>query len=158
MTVSTSTLTALQRADDPFGILQLLEITGDGISTPVRLVADTRDLTHLGNTYIGIPFELVLPKQADKEVPRAQIRVDNVGRELTQDLEALPPGAELTATIKVVHRTTPDVVDYEFSAPMSGVLVDPLTVSAAVGVTDLWRRPAVDLRFDPLTAPGLFPT
>lgn len=158
MTVSTSTLTALQRTDDAFGILQLLEITGDGISTPVRLVADTRDLIHQGQTYIGIPFELVLPKQADKEIPRASIRVDNVGRELTQELESLPPGAELTATIKVVHRKTPDVVDYAFTAPMSGVAVDVLSVSAAVGVTDLWRRPAVDLRYDPLTAPGLFPT
>lgn len=158
MTVSASTRAALQRTGDAFGTLQLLEITGDGISTPVRLVADTSDLVHQGQTYVGIPFDLVLPKQADKEIPRVQIRVDNVGRELTEDLEGLPPGAELTATIKVVHRKTPDVVDYQFTAPMSGVLVDPLSVSAAVGVADLWRRPAVDLRYDPLTAPGLFPT
>ncbi len=158
MSLSDSTLLALQRTDDPFGILYLLEISGGHITTPVRLVADTRDCVSNGNTYLGIPFTVGMPKQADKEVPRAQIRVDNVGRELTADLEALPPGAELLATIKVVHRKTPDVVDYQFTAPMSGVSVDPLSINATIGVTDLWRRPAVDLRYDPQTAPGLFPT
>lgn len=158
MSVSSNTLTALQRVDDPFGTLHLLEITGDGIPAPVRLVNDTRNVVHLGNTYVGIRFALILPKQADREIPRAQIRVDNVGRELVEDLEALPPGAELWATIKVVHRKTPDVVDFRFTAPMSGVSVDPLIASATVGVSDIWRRPAVDLRYDPLTAPGLFPT
>lgn len=158
MSVSTSTLTALQRSDDPFGTVDLLEITGDGLAQPVRLARDTRDFVHQGETYLGIPFDLTLPKQADREIPRAQIRVDNVGRELVQDLEALPPGGELLATIKVVHRRTPDVVDYSFTAPMNSVAVDVLSVTATVGVADLWRRPVVDVRYDPLTAPGLFPT
>lgn len=157
MTVSTSTLAALQRVDDPFGVLWLLEISGGHLTTPVRLVSDTRDVVSNGYSYIGLPFEVTPPRQADKEVPRAQVRIDNVGRELTADLEALPPGAELTATLKAVYRATPNVVEYKFTASLSSVSVDPLVVNASIGVTDLWRRPAVGLRFDPQTAPGLFP-
>lgn len=158
MSVSNSTLLALQRTDDPFGILYRLEISGGGLSEPVRLVADTRDLQSEASTWVGLPFSVQMPRHADKETPRAQIVIDNVGRELTADLEAMPPAAELMATISVVHRQTPDVVDYQFKAPISSVSANPLSVTASMGVADLWRRPAVNVRFDPLTAPGLFPT
>lgn len=158
MTISDSTLTALQRTDDSFGILYRLEISGGGLSQPVRLVADTRDLQSEGASWTGLPFSVQMPRQADKEIPRAQIVIDNVGREITADLEAMPPASELLATISVVHRQTPDVVDYRFKAPISSVSANPLSVTASMGVADLWRRPAVNMRFDPLTAPGLFPT
>lgn len=156
MSISPSTLAELQRTDDPAGLLWMLEITGAHLAEPVRVVADTRDVQSGGHTWLGIPFQVVPPRQADKEIPRSTILLDNVGRELTADLEALPPGGELMATIRVAHRRTPDVIDYAFTAPINGVQVNPLTVSSTLGVTDLWRRPAVALRFDPKTAPGLF--
>lgn len=157
MSLSTSTAAALQRTSDPFGILELLTITGAGIAEPVRLVNDTRDLLSQGETFQALPFELVLPKDAAKETPRAQLRMDNVGRELTQELEALPPGAELTMVIQIVYRATPDVIEYEFKAPLSNVRTNLFSVTATVGPGEFMRRPAVNLRFDPFTAPGLFP-
>lgn len=157
MTLSTTATTALHRVDDPVGILELLTITGGGIATPIRVVNDTRDVVSNGNTFLALPFQLNLPKDAAREVPRAQLRLDNIGRELTQELEALQPGAELMATIQVVYRATPNVIEYAFTAPLSDVSVDVFSVSASIGPTDLMRRPAVDIRFDPLTAPGLFP-
>jgi hypothetical protein len=138
-------------------VLQLLEIASPSMSTPVRVVGDTRDLVSNGVTYIGLPFTVGLPSDKAGEVPRAKLVVDNVGRDLTGVLEALPPGAVLTATIKVVHRSTPDVVDYQFVAPMNGVRVDMGRLSATMGPDDLMRRPAVLLRFDPTNSPALFP-
>ena len=143
--------------DDTGGVLQLLEIASPSMSTPVRVVGDTRDLVSNGVTYIGLPFTVGLPSDKAGEVPRAKLVVDNVGRDLTGVLEALPPGAVLTATIKVVHRSTPDVVDYQFVAPMNGVRVDMGRLSATMGPDDLMRRPAVLLRFDPTNSPALFP-
>lgn len=157
MSVSASTRTALHRVDDPHGLLDLLIITGGGLPAPVRLVNDTRNLASGGHTYLALPFELLRPKQATREVPRAQLRIDNIGRDLTADLEALPPGAELTATLACVYRNTPDTVEYSFTAPMSGVSVNVFSVTATIGVSDLMRRAAVDIRFDPFTAPGLSP-
>lgn len=157
MTLSTAATAAVQRVSDPQGLLHLLTLTGGGIPAPVRLVNDTRELISAGQTYLPLPFEVVLPKEAAKEVPRAQLRMDNIGRELVAELEALDPGAELMATIAVVYRATPDIVEFTFTAPLGAIRVDALSVSATVGPTELMRRPAVNVRFDPLTAPGLFP-
>lgn len=156
MTLSTTAIRTLQRSDDPFGLLMLLTITGDGLGDTIRLVSDTSDCTSRGHVYLGLPFAWTLPEEAAGEVGRAQVQIDNVGREITAELERLPPGAELVATLEVVCRATPDVVDMSFTAPMSGVQATPLSITATVGEGDLMRLPAVDVRFDPFTAPGLF--
>lgn len=156
MTLSTTAIRTLQRTDDPFGLLMLLTITGDGLGDTIRLVSDTSDCTSRWNVYLGLPFAWTLPEEAAGEVGRAQVQIDNVGREITAELERLPPGAELVATLEVVCRATPDVVDMSFTAPMSGVQATPLSITATVGEGDLMRLPAVDVRFDPFTAPGLF--
>lgn len=161
-TMDAATRTALHRVNDPFGLLALLTITGPGLSQPVRVVNDARGpdtpvFVSRGMSFLALPFELTPPKEAAKEVPRAQIRIDNIGRELTADLEALPPGAELVATIEQVYRARPDEVVHSFKATMSGVRVNVFSVTASIGQTDLMRRAAVLRRFDPFTAPGLYP-
>lgn len=156
MTLSTTAIRTLQRIDDPFGLLMLLTITGDGLGDTIRLVSDTRDCTSRGQVYLGLPFKWKLPDEAAGEVGRAELQIDNVGRELTAELERMPPGAEWLGTIESVCRATPDVVDMSFTAPMSGVQATPLSITATVGEGDLMRLPAVDVRFDPFTAPGLF--
>ena len=157
MTISAASARALQRVTDAGGVLVLLQIDHASISPPLRLVNDTSNVVSNGNTYVGLPFAVTLPTDQAREVPRAQLQMDNVGRDITAELEGLPVGAQLTATLSVVHRSSPDVVDYQFTAPLSGVRVDVTTVTASMGPTDLMRRAAVALRFDPLTAPGLFP-
>lgn len=156
MTLSTTAIRALQRTDDPFGLLMLLTITGEGLSDTIRLVSDTRDCTSRGQVYLGLPFAWTLPEESAGEVGRAQVQIDNVGRELTAELERLPPGAELLATLETVCRATPDVVESTFTAPMSGVQAGVLSITATISEGDLMRLPVVDIRFDPFTAPGLF--
>lgn len=157
MSLSTPVRQALQRVSDPHGLLWLLTVTGGGIVEPVRVVSDTRDHIILGQTYIGLPFEVVPPKESAKEVPRAQIRLDNIGREFVAELEQLEPGAELMATLQCVYRATPDVIEQSFAAPLSSIRADVFSISASMGPSELLRRPAVNIRFDPITAPGLFP-
>ena len=157
MSVSQNTATALHRVNDGQGVLMLLSIEHPSLSGPVHVVSDTRSIVSAGVTYTPLPFAIVLPNDKSKEVPRARLQMDNVGREITGELERLPPGAALLATIRIIYRATPDVVDYEFTSPLSGIKVDQLTVTAAMGPDDIMRRPAVLLRFDPVTAPALFP-
>lgn len=157
MSLTTTATAGLQRTSDPHGILHLLTITGAGIAEPIRLVDDTRNLVSNGETFIGLPFEMVLPKEAAKEVPRVQLRIDNVGRELIAVFEALEPGAELTATVGVIYRSEPDTVYRGFTAPLSGIRANVFTVTATVGAGEQLRRAVVNIRFDPFTAPGLFP-
>lgn len=158
MSLTTPAVEALQRTTDAHGFLYLLTITGTDIGTPIRLVNDTRDMESQGFTFLALPFEIIPPKQAAQEIPRTQIRIDNIGREIVQVLEALPPGAELTAKVQVVYRPSPDVVQAEFTAPMSGLKANVFTISGSIGPFTLMNRPAVAIRFDPNSAPGLFPT
>lgn len=157
MSVSQNTAAALQRVNDGQGVLALLSIEHPSLSGPVRIVNDTRSVTSNGIVYAALPFVITLPNDKSKEVPRARLQMDNVGREITAELERLPPGAALQATIRVVYRATPNDVDYEFTSPLSGVKVDQLSVTATMGPDDIMRRPATLLRFDPFTAPALFP-
>src|SRR5690606_14932886 len=78
-------------ADEPY--LTLLEIRHPDLAEPVRLVNDVENITindpDLGSlVYIACPFRLVKPDDVDQQLPRATLEVDNIGRELTQWLEA----------------------------------------------------------------------
>jgi hypothetical protein len=156
MTVSTSTARQLQKVTDGGGVLMLLEVNHASFTDPIRIVNDTRNLTAFGHDWIALPFAITLPNDKAKEVPRARLQIDNVGRDFTYELELLPPGSSLKATITMVHRSTPGVVDYQFTAPLSGVKVMGPTVTATMGRDDIMRMSVVLLRFDPATSPALF--
>lgn len=157
MTMTPSARAALQRVSDPQGLVFLLSINGGGMEDTLRIVDDTRDFVSQGHTFLGVPFQSILPTEAPKELPRSSVRIDNVGRELTQLLEQLPLGAELMATLQVVYRAEPDHVLYGFTAPMSDIEATIFAVHAVIGVSTLLSRSVVAIRFDPHTAPGLFP-
>lgn len=146
----------LQQVTDNHGFLELMVIDHASFASPVRIVNDTRDWVIGGHTYVALPFGVKLPTQAQQENPRAQIRIDNVGRELTAAIEGLPVGASLLATLQLVSRATPTVVDYEFIAQLSGINITPTLVTANMGPDDTMRQTAVRIRFDPVNAPALF--
>lgn len=145
----------LQRTRDPDGWLLLLKLEHPSIST-VFVVNDTRDWTISGQTWVGLPFRFQLPQQTQGEAPRAQIALDNVGLGLAAALEQLTPGAALQATLALVSRKAPTTVEYSFTAPLSSVSVTVPSITATVGNDDAMRAPAVKLRYDPTTSPGLF--
>lgn len=145
----------LQRVNDPDGMLLLLMLEHPSIST-IRVANDTRSWPIDGITWAGLPFRFQLPNETASQSPAARIEIDNVGSALSDDLDALPPGAALQATFRMVSRATPSQVDYEFSAPLSGVSATTILVQATVGTDDEDRMPAVMLRYDQTTAPGLF--
>lgn len=153
--VSPSTRTQLQRVNDPAGMLVLLKLEHPAIDT-AYVANDTRDWLINTQTWVGLQFKFRMPKSTAGEAPRAQIEIDNVGGLLSEELERLPPGGVLQATFMLVSRATPTVVDYQFSAPFSGVSATPSMVTATVGNDDAWRAPAVKLRYDPANSPGLF--
>ncbi len=156
MAVSDASRAQLHATADAHGFLELLFIEHASWVAPVRVVNDTRDWTIDGNTWIGLPFKVKLPGQAQGENPRAQLQMDNVGRELTAALEALPVGSTLLATLRVVSRATPSVIDFEFVALLGGINVSATTVSCTMGPDDTLRQSAVRVRYDPSNAPGLF--
>lgn len=153
--VTAATRAQLQRVTDKSGVLMLLMLEHPDITT-VRLVNDTRNWPIGADTWLGVPFRFKLPNDTAGQAPRAMLEMDNVGGDVMDELELLTPGAALQATVRMVSRATPTVVDYEFSAPLSNVTAGVFTVASQLGNDDALRAPAVKVRFDPTVTPGLF--
>jgi hypothetical protein len=145
-----------QRVNDPNGHLELLEITHASFSGPVHIVNDTRDCESNGVTYIACPFRFTYPQDKAKEAPQAKLEIDNVGRDLVGELEGLPPNAIVMATVRLVDRSAPDTVEWEFNVPMVNVSVNAAVITATLGVDFLMRQQAVRVIHDPTTSPGIF--
>lgn len=134
----------------------LLEITHADLSAPVRVVGDNDNLTHQDNLFVAMEFDIDLPSDMEKQVPRAQLGMDNVGRELTQWLEVSDGGEGAQVRVMQVMRDEPDVVEWEATLDLSSVDMDMQRINGALGFEDLLNKPGVLLRYDPRTAPGLF--
>ena len=78
------------------------------------------------------------------------------GRTLTAELERLPPSAVVMCTVRLVDRSTPNTVEWQWTVPMTSVTANAAVITATLGVDFLMRQQAVQLRHDPNTSPGIF--
>lgn len=145
-----------QRVTDPTGVLLLLELSAPSIPVPLRLVNDTRDWISNGDTYNGFPFQLTLPEDTNGSTPTMQIRIDNVGRGISEDLEGLGPNEIVTAKVKITDRSDPDVIEREFTLPLTRVSITGTTATASAGVDYLMRQQVTRLQYNEFTTPGVF--
>jgi hypothetical protein len=136
--------------------LALLEITHSGLTTPVRVINDTQSLVSNGNTYIALGFGIVLPDEREGQLPRAQLAIDNIGRELMQWLDTSNGGAGAQARLMQVRRSAPDTVEYDITLDVVSVRATAKIVTCDLGFESFLDRPAVLTRYDPLSAPGVF--
>lgn len=136
--------------------LFLLEITHTGLGAPVRVVGDNQDLTSNGNVFVGMAFRLVLPDEKQGVQPRAQLAVDNVGRELMQWIEQSGGGRGARVKIMQVLRSAPDNVEWSLEMDLNNIVVTPTEVSGELGFPRLLDVSAVQVRADTQTMPGIF--
>lgn len=145
-----------QRVTDTDSVLLFLEITWPASGDTLRLVNDTRDWISNGETYVGHPFRLMPPDDVAGQSPRGVLEIDNVGRGITADLEDWLPGQVLYARIMVADRADPDTYMVDMPLPLTRVTVTGTVARAEGGMDLLLRQQAVQLRYTPYVAPGLF--
>jgi len=134
----------------------LLEITHPQLLVPARVVNDTADLVSNGNLFVACGFSVTLPDDFDKQLPRAQLAIDNVGRELTQWLEASNGGRGAQVRLMQVMRDTPDVLECDLLLDLKNVKQTTTQITASLGYDDTLGTPGLAARYDPATTPGLF--
>jgi hypothetical protein len=134
----------------------LLQIDHKDLADPVRVVRDTEDLVHKGNTFFALNFDAHLPEQMEQGEPRANLQIDNIGRELVQWLEVSRGGEGATATFIQVRRTDPDTVEWSVVMDLDNIEIDTLLVNAEVKFDTLVNKPGIQVRYTADTAPGLF--
>lgn len=136
--------------------LFLLEINHSGLSQPIRVVNDTQDLTSNGFLFVALPFRVSLPEDLDKNQPIATLSVDNIGRELTQWLEASNGGEGATCRMMQVLRSVPNTIEWEITMDLRNLSVNITEVTGELSFEDLLGRPGVTITYRPDIAPGLF--
>ena len=139
----------------------LLEITHSALTVPIRVVNDNQDLVSNGDTFIALGFDIVLPDETDRQLPRATIEVDNVGKgpdgnSLADWLEQSTGGQGAQIRIMQVLRSAPDTIEWDITLDLSNVRLKFLKVTGDLGFEDILNRPGIPLTFRPETAPGLF--
>ncbi|MDW7598962.1 DUF1833 family protein [Stenotrophomonas maltophilia] len=152
----TSFLERKQRVTDTSGTLLFLSITSPSLPGPLRIVNDTQDWVSQGIPYMGVPFGFKLPDDTRGQSPRAQLVLDNVGRGISEDLEALGPNELMMARLMVSDRADPNLYERDYYLPITSVSVAGATATAQCGVDYLMRQQAVRLRANPFTLPGIF--
>lgn len=136
--------------------LQLLEIDHPDLLAPARIVNDTQDITHNGNVFTALGFKLTLPDDLSQGTPRANLTVDNVGRELTDFIESSAGGKDATVRIILVLRSDPNTIEWEITMSLDNVSLSMTAVSGQLGFDDMLNRPASTVTYTPVVAPGIF--
>ena len=137
-------------------LLTALEIRHAAVAAPVRVVNDTVERTIEGNRYVALRFDARLADDVEGQAPQAELAIDNVGRDLTQWLEAAQGGTGATVRVLQVLDIDDPPIEWELTMDVAGVQVDAERVTARLGFDPLLGRAAVTLRHDPQTSPGLF--
>ena len=147
------TINATSAAEVP---LLLLEISHSGLTSPIRVVNDTQDLTSNGDLFIALAFRYKLPDDTEGQAPKVMLAIDNVGKEMVSWIETSAGGQGATCRIMQVLRSSPDVIEWEMTCDLHNVAINAVEVTGELGFDDLLSRPAVRLQYRPDVAPGLF--
>lgn len=148
---------AIEHARDPHldvPVLELLIISHESLSAPVRVVNDSQDLTYDGFLYNGWPFELELPDEGDR-APRGVLTIKNVDRRIGEAVRALhtPPRVRI---IVIASDNHDDIwLDYNYLW-LSEVTGDVRSVSGQIGPQEQSSRPWPKGRATQREFPALF--
>lgn len=164
-TISTTLRGAMNAEETSQVPIILLTIDHDDLAEPFYLSSDptTRldgdapsyGTVSRGETYLFVPFSLVLPDDKTDAPPAAQISIDNVDRALIPILRSTSTPARVT--IEVVLASAPNVVEMAF-AEMDLVAADYNADSITITLQQnaLQTEPFPADVISPSNFPGLF--
>ena len=137
-----------------------LEISHPLITDNVRIVADTVEHTIEGKTYIRLPFRPRVPQDKEGEVRQASIEIDNIGAELMQWVHRSRGGRGASLRVMKIEspigNETQSAVTWEVTMSCGVTEITNETIVVSLVDKPMVGRPAVLLRHDPKTSPGLF--
>lgn len=134
--------------------LVIVTITHASLATPLRFVNNNEDITSSGNVFTAFPFEVNLPQEQESQEYRAQLRIDNIDRQVSDAIRALPTTPSVN--LEVVLASSPDTVELSFDFSVESVEISDTTVTAELVDADLTREPYPGDVFNPVDFPALF--
>ena len=134
----------------------LLEVLHPALADPVRLVVDTKPLTHQGQIHSPIAATLKLPADNEGDRPSVTLTMDNVGRSLMRIVEDTHGLHGAKVRMVQVYRSRPDIVEQERTLDMQDIKATQTSFSATLNYDDVLDLPSTPLTYRPTTKVGLF--
>lgn len=155
--ISASMKRALNQSASDEVFLLLLEISHPSLSEPILVTNNPENVISNGDTYISLPFDLVLPDTPENGVPVAKLQIDNIDRMIVQAVREMQPGTPCSVIMRVVLASDPDYVEIEFlDFIMTNVTYDALTVQGDLSIENFSSKPYPAGTFSPRFFGGLF--
>ncbi|GAB5390197.1 MAG: hypothetical protein Alpg2KO_31650 [Alphaproteobacteria bacterium] len=156
-TLSATARAAIDQVESGEVFLMLLELDGDDLSSPIRVVRDHRPLVSGGVSYEAYPFDLTLPPVGEEEEPSVELQIDNVDQIILASLRAAT--SEITASLSVVLASTPEVIeDGPYSFTLKNIRYDNTTIRARLAFEGTLGRAWPADRYTPADYPAIFLT
>src|SRR5262245_51376559 len=153
-------------------VVILLEISHPSLAVPIRVANDTVHYLYNGNTYIGFPFEIDLLGD-DEQIPRGQLKIQNVDRQIGEAILELTTPPSLTITIvagsdfgetsaadhyQAVPLVDEPGIEYQATHLMFGnIQVDAMAVVGEIKSFEVSSEPWPAIRTTAERLPGLDP-
>lgn len=135
--------------------LVLLTIDHPDLSAPIRVVNNKTDITSGGDLFVGFPFDIELPSDAEEEPPQAKLTIDNVSREIGQALRIITSPA--TVLMELILASDPDTIEVSWPGfILDNTKWDALSVSGRLSTENFTAEPYPAGTFSPAGFPGLF--
>ena len=126
------------------------------------LAVNDRDPAEIeGDMFPALAFTPVIPQRKEREIPRGQLIVTNVGRPVMEWVERSRGGREAKVTYYSVIFEDPNsraaTVVWKLSdMDIANIVANSQKVIATISEVESVRTPAVKVRHDPLVSPGIF--
>lgn len=97
----------------------LITINHSSLANPIRVSSDTTEDLPVagqkgtisnGEEFIYLPFEFILPNMEADSPPRAQLKIDNISREISTAIDSIDSAPDVD--IELVLASNPDVIEF----------------------------------------------
>ena len=135
--------------------LVLLTIDHRDLASSITVVNNTENVFSRGIQFIACPFDVKLPSSTDERPPQAQLRIDNVSKEIGTALREVSDG--VSVKLEVVSAADPETVEASFPGfTLRNAAINVGSVTGTLGLDDLRLEPFPAYSFTPGLFPGLF--
>ena len=154
-TLSPQMLTAMHTESSGEVVLPLIKLTQDGWESAICLVPNWEPITHQGDEYQPLAFQIGMPDEEAEGVPVMNWVADNIDRRLVEALRTV--SGVVQARIVWVLASSPDHVEVgPLDVEMRAAQYDARQISGTLEVEPILDTPFGHKIMNPKNTPALF--
>ena len=144
------------REDRSTAWLYLLTITHpDIVDGPLRFVNERVNIVSNGHVFYSFPFDIVLPDDTTETTPKAQLKIDNVSRDIYEAVWGLSTSPMVQ--VDVIVADAPDMIEFTAgNLRLEQASADELYIIGDLAAIPLTNEPFPGDSFNPGDFVGLF--